>query len=103
MLYRCSSRTVSRLVVVVAAILMTAAISMPAESMSGSAAAKGDLPIPLYCLGVDIGSKSAECGRVRSEDLSELSTVVEARTGNTSVLWRVDSNDVSDGATTPLR
>ena len=58
-------------------------------------AQKGDLPVPLDCVGT--GSE-AECMDVAYEVPSEPSVVVETRFGNTSTLMRLEAMTLADFA-----
>jgi hypothetical protein len=57
-------------------------------------ATKGDLPVPLGCIGMQT-DEQAECMDVAYEVPSEPSIVVETRVGNTSILTRIDDVRVS--------
>ena len=64
-------------------------------------ASKGDLPVPLSCMGVQ-GDAQAECMDVAYEPETEPSMVVETRIGSTSTLMRMDSMTVADVTADPL-
>ncbi len=65
-------------------------------------AAKGDLPVPLGCTGVQ-GDAQAECMDVAYEVESEPSLVVETRFGNTSTLMRMDAMTIAGMTEEPLQ
>ena len=67
----------------VAALPATPAIMIPM-------AMKGDLPVPMGCLGVQ-GDAQAECMDVAYELPAEPSIVVETREGTTTTLMRMDA------------
>jgi len=58
-------------------------------------AVKGDLPIPVGCLGLDTDAQ-AECMDVAYEMPSEPSIVVETRFGTTSTLMRMDAMTLAE-------
>lgn len=92
MLYRCFSCTLAHPVVIAAMLVTAVLVDVPqAAAKSDSAATKGDLPFPLHCIGAVVGSEAAVCPSASSGHLLGPSTVMEARNGNTSVLWRVDA------------
>ena len=65
-------------------------------------ATKGDLPIPLGCLGMQADAQ-AECMDVAYEVPTERSFIVETRFGNTSILMRMDAVTVADFTDEELR
>jgi uncharacterized membrane-anchored protein len=67
----------------------------PVEPLRVPMATKGDLPVPLGCLGIPAEAQ-AECMDAAYEVPSEPSIVVETRYGNTSTLMRMDAMTVAD-------
>jgi hypothetical protein len=68
--------------------------AMPVADFTLPMAQKGDLPVPLGCLGIK-GDAQSECMDVAYELDAEPSIVVETRVGSTSTLMRMDSMTVA--------
>jgi hypothetical protein len=67
----------------------------PAAEVRVPMATKGDLPVPLGCIGMQADAQ-AECMDVAYEVPTEPSIVIETRFGTTSTLMRMDAMTVAD-------
>lgn len=76
------------------AAFQVAATMPPVALVRVPMAVKGDLPVPLGCIGI-AGDAQAECMDVAYEVPSEPSIVVETRSGNTSTLMRMDAMTIA--------